>query len=322
MEESHLKGASVVLTSDMDTWESEIRTEIATALVDHAAKSRHRRQEWVRSALGGAKKVHAFYRTPPNPVEHVHDVQEASLLANSATREEERAKLNTLGDVEQSASRQSWTVSERTHLKLLDVIVIRKDGNDIFCSHTAPSTDGFLWRHFALLSIEALHTAALLNVCMENRGNTATTVSFCACHVDSGATTRLRRPNVACQQMQSCGRPCFEARCPNRNVRARDEATVSVWMDFAHFYERIEHRILWLRGRCFKFPLPLLRVAISAYQVQRVLVLHGEAATTGYPSRGVVAGCVMATYLGKLCCLSVLGNVVRVTPVCLTGHLH
>ena len=88
MEECHLEDAGLVLTCDMDTWESEIRSEIITAFVDHAAKSWQRWREWVTSALErGAKKTHALSRTPsPNPVDRIHDVQEAS-LANSATLE-------------------------------------------------------------------------------------------------------------------------------------------------------------------------------------------------------------------------------------------
>ena len=48
--------------------------------------------------------------------------------------------------------------------------------------------------------------------------------------------------------------------------------------------------------------------------MQRVLVLHGEAATTGYSSRGVVAGCTIETSLVKLCCLLDLDKVVRLRP--------
>ena len=64
----------------------------------------------------------------------------------------------------------------------------------------------------------------------------------------------------------------------------------------------------------FCFPLPVLRVAVSAYKMQRVLVLHGEAAPTRHTSRRVVAGCAIATYLVKLYCLPVLDNVVRLHP--------
>ena len=67
----------------------------------------------------------------------------------------------------------------------------------------------------------------------------------------------------------------------------------------------------WILHSC---PFPVLRVAVSAYKMQRVLVLHGGAVPTGHPSRGVVAGCAIATYLVKLYCLPVLDNVVRLHP--------
>ena len=53
------------------------------------------------------------------------------------------------------------------------------------------------------------------------------------------------------------------------------DETVSVWRDFAQFYERMEHHILQANAETFGFPLPILRVAVSAYKMQRVLVLHG-----------------------------------------------
>ena len=84
--------------------------------------------------------------------------------------------------------------------------------------------------------------------------------------------------------------------------------------DFAQFYERMEHHILQANAKSFGFPLPVLRDAVSAYRMQRVLVLHGEAAPTEHPSRGVVAGSAIATYLVKLYGLLVLDNVVRLHP--------
>ena len=64
------------------------------------------------------------------------------------------------------------------------------------------------------------------------------------------------------------------------------EETVSVWREFAQFYERMEHHILQANAETFCFPLPVLRVAVSACKMQRVLVLHGEAAPTGHTIKG------------------------------------
>ena len=58
----------------------------------------------------------------------------------------------------------------------------------------------------------------------------------------------------------------------------RGEETVSVCRDFAQLYVRMEHHILQANRETFGSPLPVLRVAVSAYRMQRVLVLHGEAA--------------------------------------------
>ena len=63
----------------------------------------------------------------------------------------------------------------------------------------------------------------------------------------------------------------------------RGQETVSVWRDIAQCYECMEHHILQAYAETFGFPLPVLRVAVSACRMQRVLVLHGEAAPTGHP---------------------------------------
>ena len=65
----------------------------------------------------------------------------------------------------------------------------------------------------------------------------------------------------------------------------------------AQFFERMEHHILRANAETFGFPLPVLRVAVPVYRMQRVLALHGEAAC-----------------LVKLYCLPVLDNVVRLLP--------
>ena len=80
------------------------------------------------------------------------------------------------------------------------------------------------------------------------------------------------------------------------------EETVSFWRDFAQAPHPPSQR-----GNLFELPF-------SAYKMQRVLVLHGEAASTGHHSKGVVAGCAIATYLVKLYCLLVMDNVVRLYP--------
>ena len=51
------------------------------------------------SALeGGANKVHVYSKTPaPNPVDQIHDVQEASLLATAAILEKERPICKSCG---------------------------------------------------------------------------------------------------------------------------------------------------------------------------------------------------------------------------------
>ena len=76
--------------------------QTTAALVDHAAESRQRWPAWPTLFSG---------TLAPNLMEHIRDVQEASLQANSASLDKVRANLNTSWEVEQSARRQSWTVT-------------------------------------------------------------------------------------------------------------------------------------------------------------------------------------------------------------------
>ena len=92
------------------------------------------------------------------------------------------------------------------------------------------------------------------------------------------------------------------------------DETVSVWRDFAQFYERMEHHILQANAETFGFPLSVLRVAVSALQNAACVSSMVRQPPLEYPSRGVVAGCAIVTYLVKLYCLPVLDSVVRLHP--------
>ena len=193
----------------------------------------------------------------------------------------------------------------------------------------------FAMRHFALLSDDALTLASQLFECMEMLGTIPQKLRYVLVVLIPKATTGLRPIGIfwalcrlwakCCTTMAQCfaaskGRAVTDpiwrhAIAVECGVGQGDE-TVSVWRDVAQFYERMEHHILQANAETFCFPLPVLRVAVSAYKMQRVLVLHGEAAPTGHPSRGVVAGCAIATYLVKLYCLPVLDNVALASSCC------
>ena len=150
-----------------------------------------------------------------------------------------------------------------------------QDGNGFF-PHTAASTDGVLLRDFALLGDEALHTVALMFSCMETLETLPQQRRYVLVVLISKATSGMRSVCVFCALFRLWARcrtetnQLWEDLHPRLNFTAskgaQHEAFVPVWRDFAQFYERIHHRVLWLYGRCSKFPLPLWRVAISTHR--------------------------------------------------------
>ena len=85
-----------------------------------------------------------------------------------------------------------------------------------------------------------------------------------------------------------------------------------MWRNFAQLYERVTHDMLQNNAEIFGFRLLVLRVAVSACSMQRVLVLHGEAAPTG--PRGEWLLDVPSPPAWSLYCLPVLDNFVRRHP--------
>ena len=77
---------------------------------------------------------------------------------------------------------------------------------------------------------------------------------------DLGGPAPIPRPYFAANKGRYVTGLVWRHAVRTENVRAQNGATVSVREDFAHFHERIEHRVLWLYGHCFKLP-PLLNVA-------------------------------------------------------------
>ena len=343
MEEGQLEEAGMQVSAELDEWEVNARECIDTALKQNAIETRARWSEWVIAALeGGARRAHAFSKTPvPDPVQQIHSVKDASQVANTSVLAAEKKKLQKLWQSHESSSVHRIALAQRACLPALAPDTIRRAAREI-STHTATSTDGFAMRHFALLSDDALMLASQLFECMELLGTIPQQLRYVLVVLIPKATTGLRPIGIFCALYRlwaKCRtimaqsweilnpRPYFAA-SKGRAVTdpiwrhavavecgvGQGDETVSVWRDFAQFYERMEHHILQANAEMFGFPLPVLRVAVSAYKMQRVLVLHGEAAPTGYPSRGVVAGCAIATYLVKLYCLPVLDSVVRLHP--------
>eukprot|EP00959_Pyramimonas_sp_CCMP1952_P442032 9253518-Pyramimonas_sp.AAC.1 len=63
------------------------------------------------------------------------------------------------------------------------------------------------------------------------------------------------------------------------------------------YYENVDRRRLWHRARAANFSLGVLCVVLNQYQAQRFVTYERATVSTGYPTRGIAAGCPWATYL-------------------------
>ena len=72
--------------------------------------------------------------------------------------------------------------------------------------------------------------------------------------------------------------------------------SVTVLWDLSDFYEGMSRTRLLSREAAQDFPLAPAFLSLTAYAGERIIQLNGIAVSAGFPTRGVVAGCGIATY--------------------------
>ena len=70
--------------------------------------------------------------------------------------------------------------------------------------------------------------------------------------------------------------------------------------DMQSFFDTIDHGLLLERALKYGFPLVLVTMAISSYTAPRILQTREGRADAVYPTRGIIAGCVLAKALVHL----------------------
>ncbi len=102
---------------------------------------------------------------------------------------------------------------------------------------------------------------------------------------------------------------------------ARQEARVSdgdqaaaIIYDMESFFETIDRALLLHRARTVGFPEPIVRLCLAAYAGPRMLVLDGALAREVHPSRGIIAGCGMATTMVKIYCITEFDKLITRLP--------
>ena len=215
-------------------------------------------------------------------MQQIHSVQDASQIANTSVLTAEKKKLQKLWLSRESNLAHKTALAQRTCLPALAPDTIRRAARE-FSTHTATSTGGFAMRHFALVSDDAPTLVSQWFKCMEILGTIPQQLRHVLVLLIPKATTGLRPVGIFCALYRLWAK-CLTAMAQSReNLNPRPLTnpicrhavavecgvgkggeTVSVWRDFAQYYESMEHHILQANAETFCFPLPVHRVAVSA----------------------------------------------------------
>ncbi len=296
---------------------------------------------WLREGVAsGAANAHAYTRTP---TEHVlqSTVDAAGCLscAPVALLEEQRTKYAEHWRPARGPFQYCWKGG--TALPRMAAATIREAALS-FPWRTASTYDGLHPRQLANLSDAALEVLATLLQIAELTGSWPPQVSLVVTVMlpkPSGGFrpigllpaiyrvwARARRGEADAWEAAN-QRPFFAAAAGNGPVdamwrlTARQEAGVAegleaamVGEDLAAFYEGLDRGRLVDEATAVGFPLALVRAALGAYSMARMLTLQGRFAQELHATRGIVAGCSLATTLVKVYYLRDLDRVVSRVP--------
>jgi len=228
------------------------------------------------------------------------------------------------GPEKSSQAKCSTPLPRLTHKSL------RSAGNT-FSHRTTATYDGVYPRHFALLSDSALKVIGIFLENIEKCGTWPSgidTVAIALIPKPKGGVrpiglfpglhrlwTRARR-DVTQAWEDEHNRSYFAARKGNRAIytvwrqsleaeisTANQRSTASVLIDLRSFFDHLNHADLAARAEEAGFNFNVTRLAISAYRHPRALCKKGVLAAPLFPTRGVLAGCGLASTMIKIYCL-------------------
>ncbi len=310
-----------------DTAMERIRVETDKAMAEDRADAEKKWRKWIGDNFdSGAKNAHAFVRGPQG-LEPSAVVDEAGVVHSDPFQllEYQRSKHAKLWKVANDKTLLNWP--SREALPLADVARIRAAAAT-FDTSTACAYDGFRMRHYTLLSDPALSVVASMFRCMELLGALPPQLDlvtipmlpkpkggFRAIGIFPSLYrlwARTRKPEADAWE-EAHRRPYYSA-AAGRSAQdtvwrqaIRAEAGVnqgleaaSVLWDMAAFYEGIERERLLARAWALGFPPAIIKLALAAYSVPRMLTLGGILSQCLHSTVGVVAGCGFANVLVKV----------------------
>ncbi len=300
---------------------------VAKAEAEGRASDSDMWKQWVTQGISaGARNAHAYSRLPEEWRPTEAPTEGGTLSASpEALLSQQRDKHRAHWRPADGPIRYQW--GDRSELRQLTVAELR-DASASFRTLTAVTYDGFHPRHVACLADEGIAALSTLLAAVELVGTWPPQVALVVAALLPKARGGFRsiglmpavyrvwakaRRSVADDWESRHARPYLAAAKGNGAIdtmwrlNARHEAGVgeglqagAIAEDLRSFFETIGRERLVAEAAALGFPLPLVRAALGAYANARVMVLQGRVARELYPTRGVVAGCSLATTLVKV----------------------
>jgi len=193
-----------------------------------------------------------------------------------------------------------------------------------FAAFAAQSQDGFHPRHYSIAGERALQALAVILFAFErttclpeqlqwivsfwlekigNRGYRAINL-FCSVY---RIWVRARRSRMRAWEIShsrnytaftaggGCVSTVYRQALRAETAKSSNQSYVGLFRDLAHFYEQIDRSGLHDRAVNLAVPPEVLFAALAAYRGKRLVTLKGAAVYVGMATKGVPAGCGMAT---------------------------
>ncbi len=332
--------------SARDSLDADIRQAEAQRDADEQAAWK----AWVAEGIeAGASRAHAFSRLPTGWTPTTAAVEGGAISSSpDALLEAQRAKYRAYWKPVNAPFRYVWDQVD-DELPLLEPHELRQTALS-FAWKTTQTYDGFHPRQIAHLSDGALSVLATLLQATEVAGVWPRQVSLVVTALlpkPAGGFrpigvlpavyrvwAKARRPESDKWERQHA-RPYLSAAKGNGPVdtmwrlNARQEAGAAdglqaavVAEDLQAFFDTIDRGRLVEEARALGYPMPLLRAALAAYSMARVMTLQGRIAREMFPTTGVIAGCSLAMALTKVYYLRSLDTFVAQAPAGVTLDAH
>ncbi len=297
---------------------------------------------WVAEDINkGAKRAHEYSRLPNEwmPTSTIEEGTGIVRSSPSALLEAQRAKYEARWEPTAEPRRIEWETREALPRLTAEEIGA---ASEAFPWSTALTHDGIHPRHASLLCRDGRSAMGALCEAIELLGalpSQLRLVTMPLLEKPSGGFraigmmamlyrvwAKARRP-YADKWEDAHRRPFWSADKSNGpgdtiwRQEARQEARVAdggqaatLIYDMEAFYETIDREVLLERARATGFPEPLIRVCLAAYGGPRMLSKDGALAREMYPTKGIIAGCGMATTMVKIYCLDPFDKVQKAIP--------